>query len=126
MKFSDFKKIVYSLKMPKEMEIISFSEAGVTPNFHVAYVKEGISEFCILSSIQDEWAFSERLAEFSCDLSFIDRIDLAFALKEGFGIITRNKKELDASFVLQDYMHESDVKYWAPKSLGTGMFNWWD
>jgi ribosomal protein S26 len=39
--------------MPKRMEVISFSEAGVTPNFHVAYVKEGNSDFCILCSIHD-------------------------------------------------------------------------
>lgn len=126
MKFSDFKKIVYSLEITKRVKVISISEAGITPNFHVAYIEEGASDFCILCSIHGEWAFSERITEFSCDLNFIDKVDLGIALKEGFGIIARNKKELDGSFILQEYMHESDVKYWAPKSLGLGMFNWWD
>jgi len=60
------------------------------------------------------------------ELEFIDCPEISDLLMERLNILPLTKEELDSSFSDRSYLLESDIKYWQPKKLGDGLFNWWD
>jgi len=122
----EFKKIVSSTVSQLAMKPIEYREAGITPNFHFAHVKGVNFEFGVICSIEDNWAFCKYIEPMICELDFIDHESLSQILRDQFCIKVLTTQELNGQFVKEPYMHNSDIKYWQPKSKGEGLFNWWD
>jgi len=119
-----FKKIIYGASNQVDFDIIKLLEPEVTPNFYVAWIKGRDAKFVVLASHNNDWSFA---AEYEwCQLDFINNSKLAAVLLNQFGIHVLTKEELNAPFETRPYIDDADIKYWKPKTLGEGLFNWWD
>jgi hypothetical protein len=126
MKPKQFKSLVASAASQMGMKVIEIRESGITPNFHLAHLKNNDSSFCVVRSEENIWAFCEYVEPMICELVFIENEELTKILDEQFGIKVLTKKELESPFIKEPYMINSDVNYWLPKNKGEGLFNWWD
>jgi hypothetical protein len=130
MDLQTFKRVVYGVSGELGARVLKVRAPDVTPNFYVAEV-EYVADYqtrtvCVLASYNDDWAFSSCLEEHACQLEFVNFGRFAKLMIERFGIKPLAKAELDAPFTPRSYLLESDVKYWQPRTLGEGLFNWWD
>ena len=99
---------------------------GSTSNFHAALINLNSKEFFIICSIHGDWAFINKFNPNDHELDFIDCTVFSDILKNRYDIDTYTKEELNGPFSIKPYLLESDIKYWEPKTLGEGIFNWWD
>ncbi|WP_180146331.1 hypothetical protein [Desulfoluna butyratoxydans] len=127
MNMPNFKKVIYSITQAQGMTVGTFHKASITPNFHACQLSHphGLTLF-VLCSINDDWAFAKTFHPMTWGLEFTDHSGLASSLRESYGIEVLEKKELDGPFSSRPYLHNYDIKRWKPKTLGEGLFNWWD
>ena len=126
MKYTDFKKIIYSISSQLKYEVKGLTESGITPNFHVANIANSNKQVYVLCSNDGNWAFSSFYESSECHLSFVDCDDFSKLLFSNYGIKSLSSKELASPFVNNSNIPESDISYWSPKTLGDSLFNWWD
>ena len=127
MKLSVFKKIVHQIVRDANGEVIDVFAPGPTPNFFAANVSlQAHGSFAVLCSLEGNWAFSRPYDEGVCELSFVDCEPLASALRDAYEIDPISESALNQAFKKQSFHEDSDIRYWKPKSLGEGLFNWWD
>jgi len=124
MEFSDFKKIIFNICSESGASVISFSEAIETPNFHASFIEFQNNKIYILCSENNDWAFSTNL-QYN-NLKFINCSELSVKLEKLYGIKAYTKNDLCGNFSENVKISEYDIKYWKPKTLGEGLFNWWD
>ena len=124
MKFSEFKKIIFNICNGSNITIHSFYEAAVTPNFHAALLEYENKNIYLLCSYNGDWAFSNNL-QYN-ELKFTNCSELSIKLKKMYGINVSTESELHEPFSSNEKISESDIKYWKPKTIGEGLFNWWD
>lgn len=126
MNISEFKRIVFHVAEEIEVRIEEIFEPSITPNFFAAELRKNGLGIFILCTYKNEWAFSKNYEKGTCQLEFTDFKDFSRFLEHQFGYRPYSAEELNASFEPKEYMLDSDIKYWRPKSLGEGLFNWWD
>jgi len=127
MDFTAFKKIVHSTAQQIAAKVVELHKPDVTPNFYAAEIAlPHAGTVYLLCSIGGHWAFSSRYKSDECSLDFVDCPSLADVLEGTFGITPMLKADLLGDFRKQPFNSEADVRYWKPKTLGEGVFNWWD
>lgn len=123
MNLSAFKKIVFAATQQMGGTVADLYEPQVTPNFFAARICMQDTQFYVLCSDNDVWAFSQMLRPFQ--LEFIDHSAMAAALAN-LGVVALTTAQLNAPFVKQPGMSDRDINYWKPETMGDGLFNWWD
>lgn len=127
MDLASFKKIVYGLAQQAGGKVDALYAPDVTPNFFAARLDLADSgEVYVLCSMDGHWAFSSQFTEHECHLRFVDSPLLAGVLSRSFGVKPMLKQQLEGPYKRQPHHSEADIKYWAPETLGEGIFNWWD
>jgi len=121
-----FKKIIYNASKQLGFNVVGCMEPEVTPNFYAAEIELNYERLFILASYENDWSFSSQFNSMECQLDFVDCPTLAALLQHQYGVDVLTKDELHAPFEDRSYLLESDVRYWQPKTLGEGLFNWWD
>lgn len=126
MDFSSFKKITFEAARLSGGAVIETFEPTVTPNFFAAQISLNKDVIYMLSTYEGVWGFSKTFEPMGCDLKFVDSHQLSTALQDNFGINPLSSEVLYGEFNKQPSMLEADIRYWKPKTLGEGIFNWWD
>ena len=126
MQFRTFKTIVHGVAANLSAEVSELWEASITPNFHSAQLRTTNSEIYLLCSVEGFWACSSVREKDSCELSFVDNSDVQTALRSLFGIELLTKRQLGVRFRRLPSTSDADISYWKPKTMGDGVFNWWD
>jgi hypothetical protein len=126
MDFIEFKRISFDAARLAGGTIAEFYDSSGTPNFFVAKISLERQSVYLLCTFDGTWAFSESFYPSRCELQFVDSDRIAEALNTNFGVVPLSRACLEDQFIKQKGMHESDIKYWKPKTLGEGIFNWWD
>ena len=126
MGISNFKRIVYSVATESGATVIKFYEAGVTPNFHVAKLEYNARKIYLLCSDNNDWTYSQCYSGMTCKLEYTDFEEFTEILSRQYNIKPLTKSELNGNFSNRTYLNDNDVNYWKPKTLGEGLFNWWD
>lgn len=121
-----FKKIIYDASKQVNFDVIELLEPEVTPNFYVAWIKEQDTKFVVLASFHNDWSFAAEYEPLECQLNFINNTKLATMLLNQYDIRVLSKEELNEPFETRAYLDDADSQYWKPKTLGEGLFNWWD
>lgn len=124
---SDFRRIVWQVARQAGAWADEVRAPAVTPNFHAARLRwRGGEALYLLCSQDGHWACA-RAVEPGCRLAFVDPPEaLEAALMQAGDALPWRVEELAADFVRQPGMSEADVRYWKPRTLGEGLFNWWD
>lgn len=126
MSFKDFKNKIFTICSELNISVLKFYEANITPNFHVAHIKnKGINLF-VLCSYDNHWAYSSFFSQTECRLDFIDFPEFSELLSNYYDIKPHKSVELYAPFTNRYNNLEFDIKYWKPQIEGDGLFNWWD
>lgn len=121
-----FKRVAYELARHINAMVVGIYEPDVTPNFMTAKLDLGASEIYLLCSHAGDWALSREVILDPCTLEFEDSLAITEVLECYFGIGLHSKSSLQGPFVKAEWMSDTDIRYWQPKSLGEGLFNWWD
>jgi len=126
MEFKNFSKICHSLGLETNGKVSSLTSSGITPNFHSCKIHINFEDFYILCSTNNDWAYSKSFPLNNQTINFCDQNNISQYLKSIHNIIPLTKIELNGPFKPRVYLNEDDIKYWQPKTLGEGLFNWWD
>ncbi len=126
MNAEEFKKVIYALGNDIGASVETFYFPGVTPNFQVCKLMINSNAIFVLCSENGDWCVSKSFDESLCELEFTDNELITKSLNVQFGIILLSKQELNQEFSSRSYLSDCDVKYWKPRSLGDGLFNWWN
>jgi hypothetical protein len=126
MDFKNFSKTCHSLALEINGKILSLTKSGITPNFHSCNLLINFDNIYILCSNNNDWAFTKNFALNNQTINFCDQNNISQYLKSMHNIIPLTQIELNGPFKLRDYLDENDIKHWKPKTLGEGLFNWWD
>ncbi|TQV73900.1 hypothetical protein FLL45_13630 [Aliikangiella marina] len=126
MNTKEFKLVVYGISTELGSSPGQVIEPNVTPNFWACKLEHQLFNVFIICSENNEWALLDSYDPTKCELNFIDNEMISKALSSRFGIVLNLKKKLESDFIALPSMSENDIKYWRPKNLGEGIFNWWD
>ena len=127
LEFSAFKKIVHQVVRDANGAVVDIFAPNVAPNFYAANVSlPEHGNVAVLCNLEEVWAFSSGYEEGVCKLAFLDCDPLAGALRNAFQIEAMTESSLNGAFEKQPFHEDSDIRYWKPKTLGEGLFNWWD
>ncbi|GAA5444352.1 hypothetical protein Misp06_02538 [Microbulbifer sp. NBRC 101763] len=126
MEVSIFKKVLYGIAPEVGASLGKVISPEVIPNFLACQIETRKFSLYILCSENNDWAFVEDYDPESCELIFINNELISSKLKDIYNIKTLTKEELNLPFKATNSMLESDIKYWRPKTMGEGLFNWWD
>ena len=127
MDFASYKRIVHCSAQQVAAQVVETHAPGSAPNFYVARIvlPDGATVF-VLCSNEGNWAFSNEFVENECRLQFVDCPSFANVLGALYGITPLLKAELEGKFRKQPFNSAEEIRYWKPKTVGEGIFNWWD
>lgn len=126
MDFSFFKTVVFEAARALQAVVTELHEPDVTPNFASACIQVPTRRVYVIQSEAGDWAFSSTHNPSDCRLEFTDWDELADALQSRFNIRVLSAADLKGPFRKREWMHDTDIKYWKPETLGQALFNWWD
>jgi hypothetical protein len=106
-----------------------------TPNFHqaiVTYSSRNVAVVCVrdapLLALAVPRVIGFTPGREADPLTFVDVPDLAAALEAepGFHLLTTTELGGPIDAVKWPRICQSDMRYWQPRTLGEGLFNYWD
>lgn len=124
--FKNFKMIIFDICQALNYTVVDLFEADITPNFHVARVKNYNTDLFILCSRDNHWAYSDYFSENEHKLNFTNCKKISELLIKNYNIRPHLGEELNSTFTNKYSNLQNDIKYWKPKIEGEGLFNWWD
>lgn len=133
----EFRRACYDAARRTGGRVVEFRISdGVTPNFHQGVLDFGdrrLSIACTRDRVEPVVAVAEPLVIEGSDreagpLKFVDAPELVAVLAEHSAFQVLTPADLAGPFDAKTWpgYHPSDLKYWAPETLGEVLFNDWD